>query len=59
MPAAARIYFNKGIGELDVSESAMLAGLLKAPSQLNPIDNFEGPGNAPQRCSPPWSITAS
>ncbi|WP_405030064.1 PBP1A family penicillin-binding protein [Neorhizobium sp. 2083] len=42
MPAAARIYFNKGIGDLDVSESAMLAGLLKAPSQLNPIDNFEG-----------------
>lgn len=42
MPAAAGIYFNKGIGELDVSESAMLAGLLKAPSQLNPIDNFEG-----------------
>ena len=42
MPAAARIYFNKDIGALDISESAMLAGLLKAPSQLNPIDNFEG-----------------
>ncbi|CDZ58139.1 Penicillin-binding protein, 1A family [Neorhizobium galegae bv. orientalis] len=42
MPAAARIYFNKDIGDLDVSESAMLAGLLKAPSQLNPIANFEG-----------------
>lgn len=42
MPAAARIYFNKDIGALDVSESAMLAGLLKAPSQLNPIENFEG-----------------
>ncbi|WP_370878623.1 PBP1A family penicillin-binding protein [Pararhizobium capsulatum] len=42
MPAAARIYFNKDIGAVDIRESAMLAGLLKAPSQLNPIDNFEG-----------------
>ena len=42
MPAAARIYFNKDVGALDIPESAMLAGLLKAPSQLNPIDNFEG-----------------
>lgn len=42
MPAAARIYFNKEVGALDIRESAMLAGLLKAPSQLNPIDNFEG-----------------
>ncbi|MCV9967452.1 PBP1A family penicillin-binding protein [Pararhizobium sp. BT-229] len=42
MPAAARIYFNKDIGALDIRESAMLAGLLKAPSQLNPIDNFDG-----------------
>ncbi|CDN48593.1 Putative penicillin-binding protein pbpC/mrcB-like [Neorhizobium galegae bv. orientalis str. HAMBI 540] len=42
MPAAARIYFNKDIRDLDVSESALLAGLLKAPSQLNPIDNIEG-----------------
>ena len=42
MPAAARIYFDKDIGALDIRESAMLAGLLQAPSQLNPIDNFEG-----------------
>ncbi|MDP9634985.1 UNVERIFIED_ORG: 1A family penicillin-binding protein [Ensifer adhaerens] len=41
MPAAARIYFNKDIAALSVQEAAMLAGLLKAPSQLNPIDNFE------------------
>ncbi|KOF18421.1 penicillin-binding protein [Ensifer adhaerens] len=41
MPAAARIYFNKDIAALNVQEAAMLAGLLKAPSQLNPIDNFE------------------
>ncbi|MBB4480065.1 1A family penicillin-binding protein [Rhizobium etli] len=42
MPAAARIYFNKEIGALNLPESAMLAGLLRAPSQWNPIDNFEG-----------------
>ncbi|NYT33550.1 PBP1A family penicillin-binding protein [Rhizobium sp. WYCCWR 11128] len=42
MPAAARIYFNKDIGDLNLPESAMLAGLLRAPSQWNPIDNFEG-----------------
>ncbi|ACS59896.1 penicillin-binding protein, 1A family (plasmid) [Rhizobium leguminosarum bv. trifolii WSM1325] len=42
MPAAARIYFNKDIGGLTLSESAMLAGLLRAPSQWNPIDNFDG-----------------
>ncbi|MFK0276169.1 PBP1A family penicillin-binding protein [Ensifer sp. NPDC090286] len=42
MPAAARIYFNKDIGSLNLSESALLAGLLRAPSQWNPIDNFEG-----------------
>ncbi|WP_245426153.1 PBP1A family penicillin-binding protein [Rhizobium sp. J15] len=42
MPAAARIYFNKDIGALNLPESAMLAGLLRAPSQWNPIDNFEG-----------------
>ncbi|WP_040675077.1 PBP1A family penicillin-binding protein [Rhizobium grahamii] len=42
MPAAARIYFNKDISALNLQESAMLAGLLRAPSQWNPIDNFEG-----------------
>lgn len=42
MPAAARIYFNKSIGEISLSQSAMLAGLLRSPSQWNPIDNFEG-----------------
>ena len=42
MPAAARIYFNKDIGALNLPESAMMAGLLRAPSQWNPIDNFEG-----------------
>jgi penicillin-binding protein 1A len=42
VPAAARIYFNKEVSELDPAESAMLAGLIRAPSQLNPLENPEG-----------------
>lgn len=42
MPAAARVYFDKDIGGLDTREAALLAGLLKAPSQFNPFNNFEG-----------------
>ena len=34
--AAARVYFGKSAGELDLAEAAMLAGLLKAPSRLAP-----------------------
>lgn len=40
MPAAARIYFDKEVSELTVPESAMLAGLIQAPSQLNPLSNL-------------------
>ncbi|WFU50875.1 PBP1A family penicillin-binding protein [Sinorhizobium terangae] len=42
VPAAARIYFDKDVHELNVSESAMLAGIIRAPSQLNPISNPDG-----------------
>jgi len=41
-PAAARIFFDKEVAELDLGESAMLAGIIRAPSQLNPISNPEG-----------------
>ncbi|WP_102959533.1 transglycosylase domain-containing protein [Mangrovicella endophytica] len=34
--AAARRYFNKSASEVDLSEAALLAGLLKAPSRLSP-----------------------
>jgi penicillin-binding protein 1A len=37
--AAARIYFGKSLSELTVGESAMLAGLPKAPSSDNPLAN--------------------
>ena len=42
IPAAARIYFDKEPGELDLSESALIAGLIRAPSALNPLTNPDG-----------------
>jgi penicillin-binding protein 1A len=42
MPAAARLYFDKRLDELNVAEAAMLAGLIKAPSQYNPLRDLEG-----------------
>lgn len=39
--AAARFYFNKPVKEITLVESAMLAGLLKAPSRYNPTSNTE------------------
>ena len=40
--AAARRYFGKKAGELSLAELAMLAGLVRAPSQLAPTRNFGG-----------------
>lgn len=34
--AAARIYFNKNPKDLDIAQSALLAGMVKAPSGFNP-----------------------
>ena len=41
--AAAEIYYNKTVDELDLAEIATIAGLPKAPSTFNPIVN---PGRA-------------
>jgi penicillin-binding protein 1A len=41
MPAAARIYFDKSLSELTLSQSAMLAGLIQAPSRYDPIRNLD------------------
>jgi penicillin-binding protein 2A len=38
---AAKTYFGKEASELTLSESAMLAGLVKAPSNLSPFKNME------------------
>ncbi|SFR80581.1 transglycosylase domain-containing protein [Sphingomonas jatrophae] len=40
--AAAQHYFSKSPEKLSVSESAMLAGLMKAPSRLAPSTNLSG-----------------
>lgn len=37
--AAARTYFNKSVKDLTIPEAALIAGLLKAPSDLSPIRN--------------------
>ncbi|MFZ5570108.1 MAG: penicillin-binding protein 1A [Thermodesulfobacteriota bacterium] len=37
--AAARIYFNKPVQELTLSECALIAGMPKAPSQYSPLVN--------------------
>ena len=41
LEAASDLYFGKPPTELDLSEAAMLAGLLKAPSQLYPVAHYE------------------
>ncbi|MFK8040018.1 MAG: penicillin-binding protein 1A [Rickettsiaceae bacterium] len=38
---AALSYFNKSLDELNVAETAFLAGLPKAPSLFNPIRNYD------------------
>ncbi len=40
--AAARRYFNKSARDVNLAESALLAGLLKAPSTLSPARNPKG-----------------
>jgi len=39
--AAARTYFNKNAKDLDISESALLAGIPQAPSRYSPILHFD------------------
>ncbi|MGI9380977.1 MAG: transglycosylase domain-containing protein [Methyloligellaceae bacterium] len=40
--AAAQRYFSKSASRLSLQESAMLAGLLKAPSKFSPLRNLSG-----------------
>ncbi len=39
--SAAQLYFNKGPKELTISESALLAGLIQAPTRFSPLDHPE------------------
>jgi penicillin-binding protein 1A len=38
---AARFYFGKSIGEIDVAEAALLAGMLQSPTRLSPYRHPE------------------
>ncbi|MDY0028803.1 MAG: PBP1A family penicillin-binding protein [Pseudobdellovibrionaceae bacterium] len=37
--AAAKVYFNKDVQDLNLQEAAVIAGLLKAPSRYSPLSN--------------------
>ncbi len=37
--AAAQVYYGKPLDELDLAQTAMIAGLPKAPSRFNPVTN--------------------
>ncbi len=39
MIAAARAYFDRDVGDLDLPQSALLAGLIQAPGRLDPFRN--------------------
>jgi len=39
--AASQTYFGKSVSELDLAESAMLAGMPQAPAIYNPLINFD------------------
>jgi len=39
--AASRLFFGKPIGELDLAEAALLAGLPQSPARLSPVDHSE------------------
>ena len=39
MDAAAQLYFEKPLNDIDLREAATLAGLLKAPSKYSPLNN--------------------
>ncbi len=43
--AAAQTYFQRGTSDLTLPESALLVGLLKAPSRLNPVSNPDRAGD--------------
>lgn len=40
--AAAQVYYGRSISELTLAETAMIAGLPKAPSRVNPVNDPQG-----------------
>ena len=58
--AAAVTFFDKHARDLDLAESALIAGLPQAPSQYNPFRNPQAAISAPQRgARGRWPRTAS
>jgi hypothetical protein len=54
--AAARHYFGKPPEQLSIGEAAMLAGIVKAPVDLDPVDHPDRPpARGPGWCWTPWS----
>ena len=51
--AAAETYFGKSLAEVDAAEAALLAGILQAPSRLNPVANVEQATAASDLRAPP------
>jgi membrane peptidoglycan carboxypeptidase len=47
--AAAKAYFNKDVGQLTVSEGAMIAGIIQSPSRWDPAKN-------PERSQERWNF---
>jgi penicillin-binding protein 1A len=39
-PAAAKLYFGKNVGDLSLPEAAMLAGMINAPGQTDPLHDL-------------------
>jgi penicillin-binding protein 1A len=44
-PAAAKLYFNKNLDDLTLPEAAMLAGMINAPTQDDPLLNLQAARN--------------
>jgi len=42
LETASRAYFGKSSSELNLSEAAMLAGLIRSPNRYSPLSNMEG-----------------
>lgn len=40
-PAAAKLYFNKSVADLSLPEAAMLAGMINAPEQNDPLHDLD------------------
>ena len=49
--AAAQVYYGKPIDELTIAQTAMIAGLPKAPSRFNPVANPSRAVFATQLCA--------